>query len=266
MELSSYLFKNEKKWNDAEAANIHKLLSYLEKHVNVDLCGMAKPDDELEIFRRLEGWLFNFYPNEFRDGLARIGYSYHEYQKKLIYNLILAVTRNRPNVNILCDMLTSRGVIDGMFGSGEDEYKIVTTDFGEICFGKAEKAIDHELEEYLETLGERVVDGCHEVSFFLIKKDLGLRAVTGICIKGLGCKYYHSFVIDEGANVIDLTANLIMPKEQYYLLNDVQELNVVNYDEYLREESASKELDESKTLYDLLRNALYRQSLAEKTD
>lgn len=263
MELSSYLAKNEKKWGDAENANIRKMISCLEKHVDVDLRKVAQSDDEVEIFKSLEGWIFNFYFDEFRDGLAHINYSYHEYQKKLIYNFILSITRNKSNIDILYNMLASKMIITEMFAPDEGEYKIVTENFGEIYFRKADHVTDRETKKYLKTLGEQVVDGCHEISFFLIQKDPNLKAATGICTKGLGCNYYHSFVIDRDDNVIDLTASLIMPKEQYYLLNNIQELNRTDYNEYLLEENASKEFDKSKTLYGLLRNALYKQSLSD---
>ena len=81
--------------------------------------------------------------------------------------------------------------------------------------------------------------------------------------KGLNEKYYHSFVIDDNDYVIDFTGNLIMPKEQYYLLQDVKELNSVNYKEYIKEKDDIEKFDESGTLYELLRDGLYRQYLNE---
>ena len=54
-----------------------------------------------------------------------------------------------------------------------------------------------------------------------------------------------------------------MPKEQYYLLQDVKELNSVNYKEYLDEKDDIEKFDESGTLYELLRDGLYRQYLNE---
>ena len=81
--------------------------------------------------------------------------------------------------------------------------------------------------------------------------------------KGLNEKYYHSFVIDDNDYVIDFTGNLIMPKEQYYLLQDVKELNSVNYKEYIKEKDDIEKFDESGTLYELLRDGLYKQYLSE---
>ncbi len=55
-----------------------------------------------------------------------------------------------------------------------------------------------------------------------------------------------------------------MPQDMYYLLQDVEELNVVNYLDYLKEENSSREYDESNTLFPLLRCALYKQVLNDK--
>lgn len=264
IQLSSYIAANEKKWRAAEHTNIQRLMSYLEGRIDVDLYDMAKTTDKIEAFRRLEGWMLNFYPAELLDGLDHIGFDYQEYQKKLICSLILAVTRGRANMSMLRDILKSRGIITGILDRGRSEYEIISESFGNIPFRKADGIIDRETQKYLEMLGEQVVDGCHEISLFMIKNNPGLKAVTSVCRKGLGCNYYHSFVLDTEDNVIDLTANLVMPKEQYYLLYQVNELNVADYEKCLAEEKTSLKYDESKTLYALLRNATYRQALAEE--
>ena len=54
-----------------------------------------------------------------------------------------------------------------------------------------------------------------------------------------------------------------MPKEQYYLLQDVKELNAVNYKEYIDEKDDIEKFDESGTLYELLRDGLYKEYLSE---
>ena len=54
-----------------------------------------------------------------------------------------------------------------------------------------------------------------------------------------------------------------MSKDQYYLLQDVKELNAVNYKEYIDEKDDIGKFDESGTLYELLRDGLYRQYLNE---
>ena len=122
---------------------------------------------------------------------------------------------------------------------------------------------DKETMDFINKLGNNIQESCHEISFYLIEKYEIFTAVTSICKKGLDNSYYHSFVLDDLNNVIDFTANVIMPKEQYYLLQEVNELNCINYKEYIDEKDKSIEFDESKTLYNLLRNAVYKQYLEE---
>lgn len=262
IKLSKYLADTERKWRDTERANAKKLIEYLNQRIDVDLFKMAKTRDSLEVYHSLNGWLFNFYYQELLDGLSHIGYDVRAYLESLVNSLVIAVTRGRPNAEILHQMLVARGVIDEIGVYEDDIYEIRTKNFGEIRFCQADRYNDLETEQYLASLGERIIDGCHEISFHMIEKDVSLKAVTAICTKGLGCKYYHSFILDRDNNVIDLTTNLVMPKEDYYRLQKVEELNVTNYQKYLQAEQESIKFDESGTLYGLLRNALYRQ-LAE---
>ena len=144
-------------------------------------------------------------------------------------------------------------------------YEIISRDFRKIQFIKAEDnfANDKETLDFIKKLGKNIQDGCHEISFYLIQKYEMFKAVTSICKKGIDNSYYHSFILDDENNVIDFTANVIMPKDQYYVLQEVMELNCINYKEYLEEQDKSLEFDESKTLYNLLRNAVYKQYLNE---
>ena len=145
-------------------------------------------------------------------------------------------------------------------------HEIISKDFGNIQFMKAEYSFinDKETLDFIRKLGDKIQDGCHEISFYLIEKYEIFKAVTSICKKGIDNSYYHSFILDDENNVIDFTANVIMPKEEYYLLQEVNELNCINYKEYLAEKDNSIKFDESKTLYNLLRNAVYKQYLEEK--
>lgn len=269
MNLSKYCEINEKSWNSIEKTNAQKLVKYLNENTDVDLYKVAKKRNELEVFKNLNVWLYNFYNKEFLEGLNYINFDHKKYEKNLIYSFILSVTRSRSNIDLLYDVLVSKGVIEKMLVYENSIYEILTKDFGNIQFKKAsdeEFFYDTQMQKYLSSLGNNIVDGCHEISFFLIKKYDRFKAVTSICNKGLNCNYYHSFIINENEDVIDLTANLVMPKAEYYLLQDVRELNVVSYGQYLLEKDSSINFDESKTLFDLLRNALYKQYMCDKKE
>lgn len=265
MKLSEYCDKNETLWYKIEQENVEKLIKYINNNIDDDLFKIANTDDSIEVFNKLKVWLFKFYNKQLLDGLNYIRADYERFKKDLIYSLILGVTRNKSNTDLLYDVLKSANIIEKMIVYDDGTYEIISKDFGKIQFMKAEDSFinDKETLDFIRELGDKIQDGCHEISFYLIEKYKIFKAVTSICKKGIDNSYYHSFILDDENNVIDFTANLIMPKEQYYLLQEVNELNCINYKEYLEEKDNSIKFDESKTLYNLLRNAIYKQYLEE---
>ena len=265
MKLSEYCDKNETLWYKIEQENVEKLIKYINNNIDDDLFKIANTNNSLEVFNKLKVWLFKFYNKQLLDGLNYIEADYERFKKGLIYSLILGVTRNKSNTDLLYDVLKSANIIEKMIAYEDDTYEIISKDFGNIQFMKAEDSFinDKETLDFIRKLGDKIQDGCHEISFYLIEKYEMFKAVTSICKKGIDNSYYHSFILDDENNIIDFTANLIMPKEQYYLLQEVNELNCINYKEYLEEKDNSIKFDESKTLYNLLRNAIYKQYLEE---
>lgn len=265
MKLSEYCAKQETLWHKKEQENAEKLIKYINNNIDDDLFKIANTNDSIEVFNKLKVWLFKFYNKQLLDGLNYIGADYERLKKGLIYSLILGVTRNKSNTDLLYDVLKSANIIEKMVVYDDGTYEIISKDFGKIQFIKAEDnfANDKETLDFINKLCKNIQDGCHEISFYLIQKYEMFNAVTSICKKGIDNSYYHSFILDDGNNVIDFTANVIMPKEQYYVLQEVMELNCINYSEYMEEKDKSIEFDESKTLYNLLRNAVYKQYLEE---
>jgi hypothetical protein len=265
MKLSEYCDKNETLWYKIEQENVEKLIKYINNNIDDNLFKIANTNNSLEVFNKLKVWLFKFYNKQLLDGLNYIEEDYERFKKGLIYSLILGVTRNKSNTDLLYDVLKSANIVEEMIVYDDGTYEIISKDFGNIQSMKAEDSFinDKETLDFIRKLGDKIQDGCHEISFYLIEKYEMFKAVTSICKKGIDNSYYHSFILDDENNVIDFTANLIMPKEQYYLLQEVNELNCINYKEYLEEKDNSIKFDESKTLYNLLRNAIYKQYLEE---
>lgn len=265
MKLSEYCNKKEILWYKVEQENVEKLIKYINNNIDDDLFKVANANDSLEVFNKLKVWIFKFYNKQLLDGLNYIGADYERFKKGLIYSLILGVTRNKSNTDLLYDVLKSANIIEKMIVYDDGTYEIISKDFGKLQFIKADENFvnDKETMDFINKLGNNIQESCHEISFYLIEKYEIFTAVTSICKKGLDNSYYHSFVLDDLNNVIDFTANVIMPKEQYYLLQEVNELNCINYKEYIDEKDKSIEFDESKTLYNLLRNAVYKQYLEE---
>ena len=264
MELSKYCDENEKLWNKIEYEKDEKLINYINQNIDDDLYKIAKSNDSSEVFNNLQLWLLNFYKTQLLDGMKYIEADLDRFEKNLIHSLILGITRDKSNVDLVYDVLKNANIIEKILVYEGEKYEVVTRKFGNINFMKADKSpfYDAEIDEYIKRLGNNVQDGCHELSFFLIKKNKEYKATTAICVKGLENNYYHSFVT-YGNTAIDLTANLVMPEEQYCLLHEAKKINCVNYEEYLKEEDDSIKFDESKTLYGLLRNALYKQYVSE---
>ena len=260
MRLSEYCDENERKWNNEEINNANKLVEYLNTKIDRNLYEVAKTNDNLEVYKYLCIWLLNFYKEELINGLKNIGITYENFEKTIITSLILSVTRESSNVDFLINVFKSNNVIKDIIKYDEGKYKLLTNNYGEIFFSKADKCFEGEIEtiNYIKNYGDKIIDGCHEITFYLIKKYKNYKAITSICTMSLNKKYYHSFILNDD-EVIDFTSNLIMKKDDYYKLNNVIELSVLDYSEYLNKKDESIDYDESKTLFGLLRIALYNQ-------
>lgn len=266
MYLGKYCSDTEELWNELEEENVKKLIEYLNKNIDVNLYEVAKTNDDLAVYSKLKVWLLKYYYNEFINGINYIGADLNRFKKSCIISLILGITRNKKNTELIYDVFKSVGIIEKVIKYGDDIYVLFSKDFGNIQFLTAKESFteDKDTLDFINNLGENIKDGCHQVSFYLIEHYNKFKAVTSICKKDINHNYFHSFVLDNDNNVIDLTSNLIMSKEQYYQLFEVEELNCISYEEYLNEKDDSIKFDESKTLYELLRNALYKRYLKEK--
>lgn len=78
-----------------------------------------------------------------------------------------------------------------------------------------------------------------------------------ICRKNLVENYYHSVVLIPDGKVADLTENLVMGKDDFCRLYDVQEKVVLSHGEYEELRAETRKYDKSKTLYPVLRVASY---------
>ena len=259
MRLSEYCDKNESQWYKEKTTKASELVKYLNSVIDKDLYEVAKTNNNLEVYTLLRIWLLNYYKEKLITGLNNIGITYEDFQKESIYSLILSVTRKAANVDFLIDVFKRNNIIKDLVEYENEKYKLSTNSFGDIYFETANKYFESEVEtiDYIKNFGNKIIDGCREVAFYLIKKYGDFKAVTSICTNLLNTKFYHSFVVNDDT-VIDLTSNLVMRKDNYYMLYSVIELSVLDYQEYLKEKDESIDFDESKTLYELLRIALYK--------
>ena len=265
IKLSEYCDIHERKWNEEERKVADRIVSFLNKRLNIDLNQDAKTNNNLETYKKLRLWLLFNHKKELLEALRSVNIDFESFQKWMIYSLIVSASNKRNNLSFLIQIFKSLNIIKDLVEYEKDKYKLVTTSFGEIYFETALCFFKEETEtlKYVKSLRNRAKDGCHEISFYLIKKYKDLRAITSICTMDLNKNYYHSFVLTDKDEVIDFTENLVMSKNDYYLFNDVYELNCINYSEYLEEKNDSICYDESNNLYDLLRNALFKEYVNE---
>lgn len=97
---------------------------------------------------------------------------------------------------------------------------------------------------------------CHNITsaylkYFGAKKD-NISAVTALT-RGVNSKiFFHSFILDSDTNMVyDFANNIIMPKDKYYDLIVVREINDINYKNYVLE-LKKYSTDEKEGLADLL--------------
>lgn len=265
MKLSEYCDKNESQWHEETTTLARELVKYLNSVIDKDLYEVAKTNNDLEVYTLLRIWLLSFYKEKLITGLNDIGITYEEFQKVNIYSLILSITRKAPNVDLLIYVFKRNNIIIDLVEYEDGKYKLSTNLFGDIYFERADKYFESEVEtiDYIRKNDNKIVNRCHEVALYLIKKYVNYKAVTSICTNLLNNKFYHSFVVNDDV-VIDLTSNLVMRKDDYYMLNSVIELSVLDYQKYLEEKDEYIDFDESKTLYELLRIALYKHFKKEE--
>jgi len=81
---------------------------------------------------------------------------------------------------------------------------------------------------------------CHNITSAYLeyfgRKNNNICAVTAL-IKGLGNKsFFHSFILDNGTNMVyDFANNIVMSKDKYYCLIVMDEVNILNYKNYVSE-------------------------------
>ena len=159
MELSKYCEENETLWNKTEHEKVDKLIKYINSKIDKDLYEVAKTSDSMEVFNKLKLWIFNFYNKELLDGFDYIKEDINRFKKQLIYSLIIAVTKDKSNIDLIYNTLKKNGVIEKMIAYDDEVHEIITKDFGRIQFIKANNNFKNDTEtlKYIDNLGDRVI-------------------------------------------------------------------------------------------------------------
>lgn len=267
MDLDKYNSELEDSFSKEFEDKCEVVVNYLKDKIKDETFEESLEDSSVcDVYTNMNGYIYNFYEKELLEAFKKVNYDIEKYKLSYLDGFILSKIRNSDNVYFLYNFLQSKNIIDEVYEFEDGSTEIHSKDFGVITFfGARDQFLDEK--KFIKKLykyGDDIIELCHAVTFDALEyfKD-DFKAVTGILTRSLDEKYIHSFILDPNGYVLDFANDIIMDKDTYYLINDVKELNVVNYDECIEQEKESIKYDSSKTLYTLLRNALYKKYLEE---
>ena len=258
IKLSKYADDLISNYNKTNLQNCDKIITYLNNVIKDDLYVIGKSNNSLKVYDNLIGWLFKFYPNELKKSFEINDFNYDNFKKHMIICFIITFFRNSEKAHILYDSLKENDVVYNFLSYDNEKFELYTKDYGIITFYNIDSFINNNLAllDKLKKMKTSIIDGCHEISEFLIKNDKSLTALTGISTNPLDGKIFHSVVFG-GKMIIDIPNGIIMSYDDYFKLNNFQIINKNNYSELKLKDAKYKKYDESKTLYPLLRCMLY---------
>lgn len=107
---------------------------------------------------------------------------------------------------------------------------------------------------------------CHYASIRYLKwfSKSNISAVTSLCVSVDNLLFFHSYIWDKDTNnIIDLSKNIIMNKNDYDRLFCYKEINVLDYNQYKSYIASTNYFSEKNKYYQLLYLALVTLSLEE---
>lgn len=257
MHLSELTDKLETDFEKERNIILQNVIEVVQDALHVNLYEATKTNKPLDAFNSSVFLLLNKFKDALYYSLEASNIEIAIFQREVILSIILGITRNKSNTNFLINILIDKNIINSYYE--EDKTIIMDTLLGLIKFRMADDIIiDDKVKSFIKDNID-ITSSCHESTLFLLENNKDYLAVTSICRKNLNSRYFHSFIL-EGDYVIDLTSNLYMKKSDYYKLYGVEEIRVVNYIEFLKDSKKCAKYDESKTLFPLLRNAIYYYS------
>lgn len=251
MELSKLTDELEIQLQKEREENCKSVIDTLQKLLGVNLYEAAKTSHPIDTFNANCFFLLDKFEGILYQALETSGVPVSIFWKEALVSFVLAVTRNRGNVEFLKQLFIKRGIMKDY--REENGSILISSVLGPIQFRKVE--LDEEVETFIKDNVD-ITSACHESALFLLKKNREYIAVTAFAYKNLNGRFLHSFVLD-GDNVIDITANLYMKKEDYYRLYDIEEIRKVTYQEFLNDSERAEQFDESGTMFPILRNAMH---------
>lgn len=267
IKLSKYADDLMNKYYNNYSLKCDKLIEFINKNIKDDLYIIGKSNNSVEVYNNLIGWLFRFYANKLKDAFEAIGFNYESFEKYMIFCFIITFFRDDEKAHILYDSLKKNGIVSRLLSYDNEKFELYTNNFGVITFYNINSFLDSNtslLNKYKQ-MGSNIIDGCHEISEFLVKSDESLYALTGILTNPLDEKIFHSVVLDDKM-IIDIPNGIIMDYDDYFKINDFKIISKCNYKELKDKNSECENYDESKTLFPLLRCMLFKMYMNEKNN
>lgn len=246
----------EAEWFREANEELHPLMEFFEDKIGRNLHEMFKAQGDLELFQAMKFWLFAENRALLNDGLEKFNFSVEQFEQGMLTSTVLSVTKERKNLDFILEVMMRNEIVDDLEVGGR-VFTLKTRD-RKIDFSKADEYFDYKnrtVEGILNAVD--LVGGCHMVAEKMFESNPEYKIMTTICRKNLVENYYHSVVLIPGEKVVDLTENLVIGKEEFCKLYNVQEVVILNHEEYEEMKDETKDLDESKTLYVPLRVAIY---------
>lgn len=265
IKLSKYADDLMNKYYKTYSLNCNRLIKLLNKNIKKDLYVVCKSTDAVEVYNNLMGWLFKFYPNKLKEAFETIDFNYENFKKYMIFCFIITFFRDEEKAHILYNSLKENEIVNRLLSYDDEKFELYTNSFGVITFYNINSFLASNailLNKYRQ-MGINVIDGCHEISEFVLKNDESLCALTGILTNPLDEKIFHSVVLDDKM-IIDIPNGIIMSKDDYFKLNNFEIISQYIYKKLKKEDSIYEKYDESKTLFPLLRCMLYKLYINEK--
>lgn len=257
--LSAYVDKLEDDWREWANARLEPLMSAINQELRRDLYKEMRVDTALELYQKVRFWLFATQEELIYENLKKFGFDISQFEREMMTSLILTITHERENLDLVLEELIRNGVV--LEVEERDSKYILETKAGKFSFVKADEYFRYQnavVERLLKK--EDLRGGCHEVAEELMSSSKGMKAITMICQKNLVEKYWHSVVLWNEEMIVDLTANLVMKRAEFFDLYNVQEWMEIDEGKLKEVGVEMMKYDESGTLWALLRIASYERN------
>ena len=89
IKLSKYADNLTKEYQKEHSLNCKRIIEYLNRCISEDLYTLGKSKNPTEVYKRVIGWLFKFYPNKLQKSFADNWFDNNDLKKNMIFCFII---------------------------------------------------------------------------------------------------------------------------------------------------------------------------------